>query len=136
MSPVDRCRMPTVVRSLAGVRLCVGMTLRIPSVTRISIVDRRGAPLRVDGVVLGLTCRATERNDFVLGPFFSDCDGRFELDRDRIEIAVAAQIASDCMGHAPIATCEPRVRARLWTGEETARAAEARKLWGLVGREA
>lgn len=111
------------------------MPLQIPSLMRVSIVNPDGEPICVDGLALGVVCHATSRNDYRLGPFFTDENGNVELTRDMCEIAISAELASDLMGHSSIATCHPKVTVSIWTGDQVAMAVEGRRTWGLLGRE-
>ena len=92
-------------------------------------------PLPLAGVALGVRVFARAKNDYHLGPFFSDAAGRIMIDRRALEASAAAELDSGLMDYARITDAHPVVELRIWTGDDIRGALKARETWGLLPAE-
>lgn len=98
---------------------------------------RIAEPVRLGGAVFFLRLFATQKNDYQLGPFVTDDQGRVTIDRETCEHFVAAEHESGLMDYAGIDQCREEIEIRLLRPDEISRAAKSRRtVWRtLLGGE-
>jgi hypothetical protein len=89
----------------------------------------------VANVVFSVDTHARSKNDYHLGPFFSDENGVVKITRELLDIYIEAELESGLMDYTHISDCYSLVEIRLWSEADLDRAIEGRKTWGLLGRE-
>ena len=111
------------------------MALVIPQLTRVTLIGEQGEPIHVEGVVIAVTCRPLNHDDFRLAPFFTDAEGAAYVTRERCEIALSALQEPTHPEHAPIELCRPQVNVRVLHRDAVERLAASYTSLGLLGRE-
>jgi hypothetical protein len=76
---------------------------------------------------MGIQTAACRKNDYHLGPFFSEADGIVRITRAMLERDVSDTLSTGLMDYGGIEECAPDVAIRAWTPAETARAGEGRR---------
>ena len=116
-----------------------GRTIIFPerAVVQLCRVGRSGdwEPYRVAGAIASVRVFARHKNDYDLGPFVSDAEGRITMSGDALRAYAAATVDSGIMDHARVDEAFPFVEIRLWTGRQVSAAIEARQTWGLLPAE-
>jgi hypothetical protein len=79
---------------------------------------------------------ARHKNDYHLGPFFSDEHGVVTISKELLEISAEAERETGIMDYGSIDECYSLVEIRLCSENDLVRAISARQVWGLLGREA
>ena len=104
--------------------------LQFPDLAVVQLVlagDSGPKPLELPGVVFEVHLFARRKNDYHLGPFFSDAGGQIQISTEACRYLVEAEHESSLMDYAGLAHCDPVVTIRHLSGEEVARAAESRR---------
>ena len=102
----------------------------------------KDVPFTGPPLALEIRTFARSRNDYHLGPFFSDPDGRVMITRALLDAGARAQLDWGLMDYAPIDDCFALVEIVHWSADDVQRAIEARSdglfsdhertLWGSL----
>jgi hypothetical protein len=76
-----------------------------------------------------------KKNDYFLGPFFSNENGEFEIDKNLLEISAEAELSTGIMDYRKINECSSLIEIRIISKEEIGNLLRGRELWGIIGRE-
>jgi hypothetical protein len=90
---------------------------------------------RVPNIVFSIDTHARRKNDYHLGPFFSDENGLVTITRELLDIYIEATLDSGLMDHTHISDCYALIEIRLWSENDLESAIEGRRTWGLLKRE-
>jgi hypothetical protein len=90
---------------------------------------------RVPNIVFSIDTHARHKNDYHLGPFFSDENGVVTITRELLDIQIEATLDSGLMDYTHISDCYSLIEIRLWSENDLERAIEGRRTWGLGKRE-
>jgi hypothetical protein len=107
--------------------------LIFPEVTRIRLVTKSDGgvdAVRLAGMAFRVQTTRCSKNDYGLGPFFSDGDGVVAITRRALELSAKSQLETGLMDYGSVADCSPDVELRHWTRDEIVRATYARcEIW-------
>jgi hypothetical protein len=93
-------------------------------------------PAAVRNFAISTRVFARAKNDYDLGPFFSDASGRVIMTEVALRALAAGELESGLMDYYDIVTGSfPLVEITAWSGDRVSRAIEARKLWGVLSAE-
>jgi hypothetical protein len=109
--------------------------LTLPEIATVRLKTGTGQDYRMPNIVFSVDTHARRRNDYHLGPFFSDESGVIAITRKLLDIYVEATLESGLMDYTPISDCYSLVEIRLWSENELERAIRGRQTWGLLKRE-
>ncbi|HEX8179472.1 MAG TPA: hypothetical protein VF525_08010 [Pyrinomonadaceae bacterium] len=90
---------------------------------------------RLPNIVFSVDTHARRKNDYHLGPFFSDENGLVTITRELLDIYVEATLESGLMDYTHISDCYSLIEIRLWSDNDLERAIRGRRTWGLLKRE-
>ena len=94
-----------------------------------------GQDYHIPNIVFSVDTHARHKNDYHLGPFFSDENGVVTITRELLDTYAEAELESGLMGYASISDCYSLVEIRLWSDDDLERAIRGRQTWGLLKRE-
>ncbi|HEX6718574.1 MAG TPA: hypothetical protein VF088_15815 [Pyrinomonadaceae bacterium] len=104
--------------------------LHLPKQISIEVVtwtsEFKDVPFTGSPLALEIRTFARSRNDYHLGPFFSDPDGRVMITRALLAASARAQLDWGLMDYAPIDDCFALVEIVHWSADHVQRAIEAR----------
>jgi hypothetical protein len=103
--------------------------LVLPEEVTIRLLSEDRTPFRVPEVIVEIYTSGCRKNNYHLGPFFSDADGVVTITREMLERAASDELATGLMDYGGIGECAPDVAIRPWTKSEVTRAVEAREYW-------
>ena len=109
--------------------------LILPNIATVKLKTGMGRDYRVPNVVFSVETHARHKNDYDLGPFFSDDHGVVSITREVLDIYVEAELDSGLMDYTHISDCYSLIEIRLWSENDLERAIKGRELWGLLKRE-
>lgn len=105
--------------------------LVFPEVVTLRLVTPGAAgaeePLPLAGVVFGVQTFHCRKNNYRLGPFFSDAGGVVVMTREALELSARAELDTGAMDYGDVRECAPDVEIRHWTASEVRRALHARQ---------
>lgn len=100
--------------------------------------DTRGnwQPAAIPNFAVSVRVFARAKNDYDLGPFFSDQSGQISMTESALRALAAGELESGLMDYHDIVSGSfPLVEITSWSGERVTRAFEARKSWGVLTPE-
>jgi len=104
--------------------------LIIPDHIEIQLTDLSNEPLMVENVAVYIKTKARRKNDFRLGPYFSDINGIIGIDREDFMNEVNATYDSGLMDYSSIESNFPEVEIAPYNKDEIARMIDSRtKVW-------
>lgn len=110
--------------------------LKFPKKIKIKLIENfTHKPIEIPNIILSIRVFAIEKNDYFLGPFFSNENGEFEIDKNMLEIFSESELKTGIMDYQKIDDCSPQIEIRIMSIEEITNLLKGRELWGLVGRE-
>jgi len=109
--------------------------LILPEIATIKLKTGMGQDYRVSNIIFSVDTHARHKNDYHLGPFFSDENGVVTITRELLDIYVEAEVESGLMDYTHISDCYSLVEIRLWSENDMERGIRGRQLWGLLKRE-
>lgn len=110
--------------------------LKFPNKIKIKILDGfTREVIKIDNIVISLHLFAMKKNDYYLGPFFSDNKGEIVIDKNMLEISADAELQTGLMDYRNVNECSSLVEIKILSEEEIGRLIEGRSLWGIIGRE-
>ena len=83
--------------------------LVFPERVEIQLLDPEKHRYRVENVILGVHTFARFRNDYYLGPFFSNTDGLVTITKEALRAGVEQSIAYALMDYMDVDTCFPLI---------------------------
>jgi hypothetical protein len=101
-----------------------------PEIVAIRILTSRddsAKPLRLAGIAFRVKTFHCRKNDYALGPFFSDGDGVVTITRRALELSASSTLATGIMDYGLPTECGPDVELSHWNGTDISRAQEARR---------
>jgi hypothetical protein len=111
--------------------------MKFPNKITIRMIDGMSLnPIKVENILINIHVFAFNKNDYYLGPFFSDSNGEMHLTNKMLEISADAEIETGIMDYKGIRGASPLVEIRILSKEEIDLLKEGRNLWGIVGKEA
>lgn len=110
--------------------------LNFPSKIKIKIVDGLNHnSIKIPSIIISIHLFAMKKNDYYLGPFFSDENGEIEIDKNTLEISAEAELGTGLMDYKDVHECSPLVEINILSQEEINNVMKGRTLWGIIGRE-
>jgi hypothetical protein len=109
--------------------------LILPEIAIVKLKTGMGQDYRAPNIVFSVDTHARHKNDYHLGPFFSDENGVVTITRELLEIYVEAELESGLMDYTHISDCYSLVEVRLWSENDLGKAIRGRQTWGLLKRE-
>ena len=104
--------------------------LVLPEQITIHLLLEDRTPFRVSEVMLLVDTAQCRKNNYHLGPFFSDADGIVRITRSMLEREVRDELETGVMDYGRIDECAPDITIRPWTISEIQRAQRARReIW-------
>jgi hypothetical protein len=83
--------------------------LIVPELIEIQLADLSGQPVKLENLAVYIKTKARRKNDFSLGPFFSDKNGIIEISKTDFMNEVNATYDSGLMDYSSIETNFPEV---------------------------
>ena len=93
-------------------------------------------PIKIENILINVQVFAINKNDYHLGPYFSDINGQIHLTNKMLRISVDAEMETGIMDYKDIKNASPLVEIKILSKEEIRLLKEGRKLWGIAGKEA
>jgi hypothetical protein len=110
--------------------------LKFPNKVKIKIIDGfTHNPIKIQNIIITIHFFAMKKNDYYLGPFFSDINGEIEIDNDMLAILAEAELQTGIMDYKNVNECSPLVEISILSSEEIQNLVKGRTLWGISGRE-
>jgi len=110
-------------------------TIVIPNKLIIQLMNAPDVIVDVENVILSLKVFAYQKNDYHLGPFFTNKDGACIIERQTIKIMADAELQRGIMDFQAFDSCSNLAEVSILTKEQIGRMLEARKLWGTIADE-
>jgi len=105
--------------------------LILPNVVEIQLMaaNRHGgsSPLPLADVIVSVRTFRCQKNDYHLGPFFSDAAGVVRITQEDLRDAIADGQAIGLMDYAEIEKCSPEIEIRHWSSTEVETAERSRR---------
>ena len=99
------------------------------------ISPKDNMPLKIKNIIIFIHIFAVEKNNYNLGPYFSDNNGESYINKHMLEISTNSELETDLMGHRDIKDCSSQVEIEILSEEAIKRLIEGRKLWGITKQE-
>jgi len=110
--------------------------LKFPKKIKIRILDGfTQSPIEIENIIISIHLFALKKNDYYLGPFFSDINGEIEIDDNILSISAEAELQTGLMDYLNVNECSPLVEIHILSNEEIKNLIKGRLLWGIIGRE-
>ncbi|MDD5018796.1 MAG: hypothetical protein PHS61_00020 [Candidatus Omnitrophica bacterium] len=110
--------------------------LKFPNKVKIKIIDELArSPIRIKNIIIFVHLFAVKKNDYYLGPFFSDINGEIEINRDMLAILAEAELQTGIMDYKSVNECSSLAEINILSREEIENLVKGRSLWGVIGRE-
>jgi hypothetical protein len=110
--------------------------LKFPDKVKIRIIEGFShKQIKIPNIVISIHAFAMKKNDYFLGPFFSNENGEFEIDKNTLEIFADAEMQTGIMDYRKINECSSLIEIRIISLEEIENLLKGREVWGIVGRE-
>ena len=110
--------------------------LNFPDKVKIKIIESlTHKPIKIPNIIINIHAFAMEKNDYFLGPFFSNENGEFEIDKNSLEISAEAELQTGIMDYRGINECSSLIEFRIISMEEVENILKGRGMWGVIGRE-
>jgi len=110
-------------------------SLILPEIASVKLKTGMGQDYHIPNIVFSVDTHARHKNDYHLGPFFSDENGVVTITRELLDTYAEAELESGLMDYASISDCYSLVEIRLWSDDDLERAIRGRQTWGLLKRE-
>lgn len=111
--------------------------MKFPQIVKIKIIDTvTNNVITVENIAINVHIFAINKNDYYLGPYFSNSNGEIHLTNRMLRISADAEMETGIMDYKDIREASPLVEIKILSKEEVARLKEGRMLWGLVAKEA
>jgi len=110
--------------------------ITFPNKINIKIVDSfTHSSIRIPNIIVMIHIFAMEKNDYHLGPFFSNDNGEIEIDKNTLEILAEAELESGLMDYRSVKECSPLVEIGIISEKDIENLIKGRELWGVSKRE-
>ena len=110
--------------------------MKFPNNVTIRVIDGIALkPIKIENILINVHIFAMNKNDYYLGPYFSDINGQIHLTNKMLRISADAELETGMMDYKNIKNASPLVEIKILSKEEIKLLNEGRKLWGIVGRE-
>jgi hypothetical protein len=110
--------------------------VKFPEKTKITIVDKiTHSRIKLKDIILSVHLYATKKNDYYLGPFFSDPNGDVEINGSALGILAEAELQTGIMDYKNVNECISLVEIKILSEEEIDNLIKGRTFWGIIGRE-
>lgn len=110
--------------------------MKFPEKIKIKIIEGfTRKPIKIPNIIISIHVFAMKKNDYYLGPFFSDEAGELEIDKKVLEISAEAELKTGIMDYRSINEGSPLIEIRIISPEEIASLLKGRELWGIIGHE-
>lgn len=93
------------------------------------------SPIKIPNIIVSIHLFAMRKNDYYLGPFFSDNNGEIKIDKNILEISAEAELQTGLMDYKEVDECSSLVEIKIASEGEIADLIKGRTLWGLIGQE-
>ena len=110
--------------------------MRFPDKLNVQLVKRNGEKLHLENVVFVIKLKAPQKNDYYLGPFFSNKGGECKISEKVLKISAEAVIQSGLMDYVNYELCSGIATIQILTVDEIEKMLKARSVWGIIGKEA
>lgn len=101
--------------------------LQLPELTQIQLLDSTGSLLELSGVIVFIKVSARRKNDYFLGPYWSNGEGLIEIRKEDLLHAIEATHDSGLMDYSGINQCHPEVKVVLQNRSDINRIVRNRK---------
>lgn len=110
--------------------------LKFPDKIKIKIIEGvTHRPIKIQNIIISIHIFAMKKNDYYLGPFFSDGNGEIDIDKNMLTISAEAELKTGIMDYRSVNECSSLVEISILSKEGLANLIKGRILWGIVGRE-
>ena len=110
--------------------------MKFPNKIVIRIVDGLTLkPMLMENILICIHVFAINKNDYDLGPYFSDSSGEIHLTSEILKISADAQMETGLMDYKDIEEASPLVKIEILSAEEIGKLKEGRRLWGIIKKE-
>lgn len=107
--------------------------MEFPKKLRICLIDLKdGSKIRLKNIVISLKFFANYKNDYNLGPFFSDENGEYSLDSKILSLSAQAELAAGLMDYDDYHNCKNDFEIRILNDDAIKRLKIAREKWGIL----
>jgi hypothetical protein len=107
--------------------------LVLPERVTIQMVNHDGQPARLYGLPFSVHTCQCRKNNYVLGAFFSDAEGRVVITRELCELSVRDELDTGLMDYGHISECSPDVEIKSWSPDDIDRVIDVRrKTWTML----
>jgi len=104
--------------------------LQLPELTQVQLLDLKETPLKLAGVIVSIKATARRKNDYFLGPYWSNSSGFIEITKEDLLSAIDATHESGLMDYAGINQCSPKVKIAVLSRSSIDRIVNCRKtIW-------
>ena len=94
-----------------------------------------GEKLKIENVIISIHLFAKYRNDYHLGPFFSNEMGEYFLNSNILIASAEAELATGLMDYEDYHNCKDEAVIKILSVFEVSRLKNARKMWGILKDE-
>jgi hypothetical protein len=110
--------------------------LKFPDKIKIKIIDGFShKPIKIQNIIISVHLFAMKKNDYHLGPYFSDSNGEIEIDKNMLTISAEAELQTGIMDYKSVNECSSLVEISILSKGDIINLTKGRALWGLIGRE-
>lgn len=106
-----------------------------PKRLEINIVDEDGKKILLSDVILKITMFSLTKNNYPLGPFFSDKDGTVSLTAEVLTVAANSVLDGGLMDYVHYDKCDSKVLVEILDSNDVERLLNARLMWGVAKGE-
>lgn len=107
-----------------------------PKFLQIQILSIDKKPIIYADIIIGITLIAPRKNNYHLGPFFTNNKGIVTLSERDLLISVEAELETGLMDYCSYRECSKEVMIEVFDYKDLAKLIHGREAWGLVGKEA
>ena len=109
--------------------------MRFPNELHVQLIKNNNEKSSLENVVLAIKLNAPQKNDYHLGPFFSDSNGEYKLSENVLKISADAVIQSGLMDYVHYELCSDVVAIQILSPDEVVKMIKGRSLWGILEKE-
>lgn len=91
--------------------------------------------INIENVVLSIELKAPRKNDYHLGPYFSNKNGEYRLNEHILKVSADAVIQSGLMDYVHYESCKDIITIKVSSLTDIEKMMRGRKVWGLLDRE-
>ena len=109
--------------------------MKFPKNLMISILSQDNKPILQSDIMIVINLIAPRKNNYHLGPFFTNNKGVVFLTEKDLQISAQAEAETGLMDYLPYVECSDEVEIEIFNYENLDKLIYGRTIWGLVGDE-